>query len=158
MKVFSYCCCLLLLIPSALSALYPYKDRSFLSALEDVMHCTAGEIAGIINRSKSAKRSRGVSIITINQENILYRINAQFDAFYKTLDNDDECCDHLLRAFIDRNSGIDTLDLPYLSALFMQKSDLKTRLEKWLRPHDVARLQTQYALLRPLVTNPDDLN
>ena len=125
---------------------YYYKDKSFLGSLESIMRITAREFNSFIEEYGVMKKSGDPFImITEEQERALFSIDAQFNDFYKAVDNDDEVCDKLLMAFVGRTK---VLALPYLSSLFMKETNLKARLEHWMTPNDVDTLRHKFNLLK----------
>lgn len=134
--------------------LLKYKEKSFLKSLETVMRQTAQQVSNYIERYKLAKNEGLLYPITDEQKNSLFALDCQFDAFYKAIDNDDECCDRLLLAFYESltigtpDSG--TLSLAYLSTLFMHRNDLSRRLCRLLKVDDVKRLQQDFDILKCL--------
>ena len=101
------------------------------------MRYTASEIG-------DETRKGVVSLNSQEERHALYHLDHRFDEFYKTMDNDDQCCDKLLCAIVRRSN---VLTLPYISTLFMHRRDLQERLERYLKPTEIKRLQEKYAFL-----------
>lgn len=134
--------------------LLKYKEKRFLTSLETVMRQTAQQVSNYIERYKIATKEGLLYPITDEQKNSLFALDCQFDAFYKAIDNDDECCDRLLLAFFDTfatgKPHSATLSLAYLSTLFMHRNDLSRQLCRLLKVDDIKRLQHDFDILKCL--------